>query len=49
MWAQGRKGRYEISEGFGAQRGMARLNIGGRIAYFAGFESAKDFVAEMDR
>lgn len=49
MWAQGRKGRYEISEGFGNQRGMIRMNIQGRVAYITGIESAKDFAQEFEK
>jgi hypothetical protein len=49
LYAQGRKGRYVISEGFGKQFGMVRLNIQGRIAYLTGFESAKDFAEEFDK
>lgn len=49
MWAICRKGRYEISEGFGNQRGMMRLNVNGRVAYLSGIESAKDFAREFEK
>lgn len=49
LYAKGRKGRYEISEGFGNQRGMMRLNVNGLVAYLSGIESAKDFAREMDQ
>ena len=48
IYASGRKGRYEISEAFGAQRFMFRMDIHGHTAYFTSIDAAKDFAQEME-
>mgnify|MGYP003452135169 FL=1 len=48
MWAQGRKGRYVISEGFGNQRGMIRMSVNRKIAFFTRLDDAKDFAEGME-
>lgn len=55
MWAVGRKGRYEISEGYGEPRGMVQLvtrNHAGEFcgsAYLHSIEHAKTFAQEFDK
>jgi len=48
IYASGSKGRYEISEAFGSYRGMFRLDVRGKTAFFITLDDAKMFAQEME-
>lgn len=48
IYASGGKGRYEISEVFGLYRGMFRLYVRGKTAFFTSLDDAKMFAQEME-
>ena len=48
IYASGSKGRYEIGDAFGSYRGMFRLDVRGKTAFFITLDDAKWFAQEMD-
>lgn len=48
MTSSGRKNVYIISEGYGNHRGMMRMSVNRRVAYFTSLEDAKGFAEGME-